>query len=583
MSDRSRREHEVAAILMAAVAGEASPDELSRVNAWIRDDPALSEFVVDLMNQEAWLSWHAAAAPEGAEPPDAAQRVQVLLQQSPKTVSALGSPLRGRQSPYVLAAALLVAIGAALGSMATRWVHRDEAPEALIALDSAPFGDGVPGYVARFVQGTACLWNPETASPHEAATALRTGEALNLLEGLAELQFDWSTGAANIKLEGPAGLVLTAERGASLTRGKVTADVRLADGAFVLGTPNGQVEVSQDASIGVVVRGDAVEVHVFRGAAKLVTSWAASSPETDRLAVAAGQSLTIANAPDGRMRQERGGARPVDFASQISMRSDDLTIPPEYVAEVLRSKPLLYWRFEGDASGAVSNEVGTRYHGRVQGAVQWNDASGNGNVELGTGLKPEELQAYILADEPITEDLSSGYTVEMWIKPSHYHWGTVVSLIGDPPQLGGQSVHGMLFELGGPITFESSIERPGRLRFLHRSPPSADLNTGTSCFSQTPYELRKWQHVTAVKEGAQMRLYVNGELVATGEDPSHLPTGLRVIVGQLDASRLERRFTGQLDELAVYARALDAETLRRRYDLARMRATQAIDARDDAI
>jgi hypothetical protein len=72
-----------------------------------------------------------------------------------------------------------------------------------------------------------------------------------------------------------------------------------------------------------------------------------------------------------------------------------------------------------------------------------------------------------------------------------------------------------------------------------------------------------------VKDGPQMSLYVDGQRVATGEDTSQLPAGLRVIVGQLDENRLARPFAGQLDELAVYPRALSAGELSRRYELIR--------------
>jgi hypothetical protein len=251
------------------------------------------------------------------------------------------------------------------------------------------------------------------------------------------------------------------------------------------------------------------------------------------------------------------------------MRSDKLLVSPEYVREILRGKPSLYWRFEGESPDVIRNEAGDRRHGRLVGSVQWIGQQDNGNVDFGAGLSAEELHAYIISDEPVTDDFSDDYSIEMWIKPSHYHWGTVASLVGDPPQPGWQNVHGMLFELGGPIAYPSAIEQPGRVRFLHRSPPSDDSAKGTSCFSGKPYALRQWQHVAAVKEGSQMRLYVDGELVASGEDASNLPPGLCLLVGQLDQNRDYRRFIGQIDELAVYPRALSDQEIRRRYELLR--------------
>jgi hypothetical protein len=556
MNDRRRREHEIAAIMMAAVAGEACAEDLAKVDAWLRDDPTLGDVIVDVMGQEAWLAWQSAAVSDQA---------MGAKQASIKTTTTRVRRFGGQ---YAAAAALLIAIGALLGSIATRRALKSGSAEHTVVVNEFQSGPG-SRYVAHFVQGTACLWNPETTARFNEQSPLRTGESLNLLEGVAEFQLDWFSGAANLKLEGPAHLVLTAERGASLSRGKVTAEVATGDGAFVLGTPNGQVEISQHASIGVAIRGDAVELHVFNGRATFVAPWAVIPSTSDRFDVRAGDSVTISSDGDGRIRQVAGRARPSEFVAQISMRSDDLEISQTYVDEVLRSRPVVYWRFNGAVRDVVPNEVGARYGGRVHGAVQWIDERGNGNVEFGSGLSPDELHAYILADEPLTEELSQGYTIEMWIKPSHYHWGTIVSLIGDPPQDGDRSVHGMLFELGGPITFESSIERPGRLRFLHRSPPSDDLNTGTSCFSSEPYALRQWQHVAAVKDGGQMRLYVNGQLVATGEDATQLPTGLSVIIGQLDENRLDRPFAGQIDEVVVHQRALEAEELQRRYELVR--------------
>jgi hypothetical protein len=270
------------------------------------------------------------------------------------------------------------------------------------------------------------------------------------------------------------------------------------------------------------------------------------------------------------MQIQRGAARPEAFASRISMQSDDLPISQDYVAEILRCDPVLYWRFD-DADPAVVQDVapGGRYNGRVVGAIKKVDEGGNCDLELGAGLSDESLHAYLVSEGALTDDLSQGYTLEMWVKPSHYHWGTVASLIRGPSESGSVTAHGLLFELGGPIAVPSEIERPGRIRFLHRSPPSHELNLGTSCFSASPYELRKWQHVAAVKDGAEMRLYVDGQLVASGHDDTVLPTGLRLIVGQLDESRTERRFIGQIDELAFYARALTSDEILRRYDLVR--------------
>jgi hypothetical protein len=73
----------------------------------------------------------------------------------------------------------------------------------------------------------------------------------------------------------------------------------------------------------------------------------------------------------------------------------------------------------------------------------------------------------------------------------------------------------------------------------------------------------------ATKDGPHMGLYVNGELVAEGEDASELPAGLRLLVGRLYPSQSARPFIGQLDELALYNRALRPEEITHHYELAR--------------
>ena len=66
-----------------------------------------------------------------------------------------------------------------------------------------------------------------------------------------------------------------------------------------------------------------------------------------------------------------------------------------------------------------------------------------------------------------------------------------------------------------------------------------------------------------------MRLYVDGELVASEKDDTQLTKGLSLVVGQLFSFGTVRPFVGHLDEMAIYDRALTAEEVRRRVDIMR--------------
>jgi hypothetical protein len=159
----------------------------------------------------------------------------------------------------------------------------------------------------------------------------------------------------------------------------------------------------------------------------------------------------------------------------------------------------------------------------------------------------------------------------MWVKPSHFQWGTLAALLErDYDDQGEIDRHAMIVELQGANAPPEGIAKS--VRFLHRSPPSEERG-GTSCFSSAFYRAQAWQHVAAVKRGDQLNLYLNGELVASAVDATHLPKGLHLIVGQLFSFGTVRPFVGHIDELAIYARALTVDEIREH--IATMRSAPA--------
>ncbi len=593
MKSREQLEHEVAGIILAAVAGEGTQAELEKLNALILQQPELAEFVVDLMSQESWLSWYSARSRKGNIRSELLEHIAQVVQSSnanpqdsapclEPSAKSSGSQITQHQlrrslahtfvvgARYVaaLAALLLVAVGVVIGMIAVKWQQPFPADVAGLPNADSDVIEPASSYEARFVQGTACLWNQEATSLNS-DDALRTGESLSLLEGLAELQLDWDTGGAALRIEGPASLVLTAERGASLSHGRFTADVEASEGQFSLSTPQGLIEVAGHASLGVVISGGDVELHVFKGTAQFVGPWTRADNPAGPVAVNAGDAIRIVADLEGRIRLDRETASPSSFASKVSMGSDHLVVTPEYIREVISDKPLIYWRFEDSEANQVANEMSDSYQAHLTGVADRVRQAGNTSLELGAGLSAEALQSYVLCNEPLSDDFTDGYSVEAWVKPSHYHWGSLIAFLGNPPQPGWRAPHGFLLEIGGPCPSATAIEHPGRLRYLHRNPPSEDFNSGTSCFSEAAYELRKWQQIVAVKNQSEMRLYINGELVAQGEDSSTLAPGMKIMIGQLDREQFYRKFIGQIDELAIYPRPLSEQEIKKHFKLIR--------------
>jgi hypothetical protein len=226
------------------------------------------------------------------------------------------------------------------------------------------------------------------------------------------------------------------------------------------------------------------------------------------------------------------------------------------VKSVLASKPVGYWRFEACDSGGVDNEI----EGGVRLKVVGNDLplagdSQNRTAELG---RPGS-DTFLLSPEPIGLPAGDEYSVEIWIKPSHTHDGNVLSLIADP-SIDPKSRTAFCLQLWGSQQIYRANQRD-RVRFLHRDPPGAASWTGTSRHSGSPYTVRRWQHVTAVKTAQEMRLYFDGALVVKQDATASLAGNLYLLLGKWNVDDRVIPFIGQLDELAIYSHALSREEI----------------------
>jgi hypothetical protein len=461
--------------------------------------------------------------------------------------------------------AIAVGIGFILGGLAAIVGYRSFwQPTAPIASSTAGANIGEPAYEAHLVRSTACLWEGTSVGAHPIGSGLSSGESLHLLEGLAEFKLNWSsTGRGTVSLEGPAAMMLSSEGMPTLRFGRLTATINAANRPFVLETPVGRLVVAQYSSFGVSAFGNEGEIHVFDGHAVLEPAWRTDDEQSPPLNIESGDAVRVQPGEDGQPKIAHHAADRDYFADQVSMSSDGLAIPKAYVNAVKSAKPVGYWRFERDQWPNIPNVMGGGFDCKVVGEIGRASSRGNQAIEFGVTDQGGE----IVSTRAIDSVIHDSYSIEFWVKPSHYHLGAMIGLVGDNPMPSGNPPHGMLLELGGTGKIPTATHHPGCIRFLHRSPASD--KSGTSCYSTSPYTLRKWQHVVATKDGAKMRLYVNGALVAGGDDASELPPGLRLLIGRLYPSQGVRPFIGQLDELALYNRALTSEEIANHYRIVR--------------
>jgi hypothetical protein len=544
------------------LAGEGAADEtqLARLNALVEAEGEARACLLDVTRQQGWLAWNAAEArlPAAME----------TLSRGETASAASASPVRSRSrwAWAAMAASLL-------GFFAGYWYSTNRRA-ADVAAGEAPLVH------ATMVSSTGALWGPGNSANLFPGHGLAGGDALQLLEGIAEFRIGDGDDGVCLQLEGPASVVLTAQGAAIVSYGKViikTGPHRAA--AYPVETSFGRVLIERDAEVGLVSFGSTAEVHGFRGDATVESPWIKSDDgESEeardvRVAVTAGEAVHFRDIGGAALDATRTPAQRRRFTLQVPMSDDFLTVGGDYVREIIRAKPAAYWRFEGQEQGVVRNAMGDRFHGRLKGKIGWVGPEGNRAIEFGVTPEPGSL----IVDESWDEVLDGDFSLEAWIKPSHYHLGSIVGFIGEFDWQDRRNKHGVLLEVHG-ASQPSNIRQPERIRFLHRA--TLGVEGGVSCYSDRSYQPRRWQHVAAVREGDVLRLYMDGELVQEAVDPERIPLGLQLVMGQLYTETVERFFIGHVDEVAIYDRPLSADEVAKHFQLLRPAKKSAERGRD---
>jgi hypothetical protein len=177
------------------------------------------------------------------------------------------------------------------------------------------------------------------------------------------------------------------------------------------------------------------------------------------------------------------------------------------------------------------------------------DSSGRGNTgtireatrvagRFGQGLQFDGVNDWITVNDADSLDLSSGMTIEAWVKPSLLTgWRTILMK---------ESATGLAYGLYA----NNDTNRPSVN--VHAAGGAEQDIRGTATLSTTA-----WTHVAATHDGSTLRLYVSGTQVATRAFASALAaTSQPLRIG--GNAVWNEWFSGQLDEVRVYNRALTA-------------------------
>jgi hypothetical protein len=563
-----REQRELIETWLLANEGQATEEQLRAMNRLLAEEPLARELILTVSNHQGWLAWQG-----GPTAPLAKVRDEASAAAECATCAKPARPsLRERAAEWcggllrtrLFSARGLAAVACLLAVMF--WLQRvsSQQPAANVEHELVD---------VRIIGGTPCVWDSAGALQLDRNQRLREGDSLQLLEGIAELSLEHQSTVAKLVMEGPAAVVVARQAVPSLRYGKITAATDAeSSGRFPVETPFGRVTLEPGTELGISMFGSSAQVHVFRGVAAVESPWLISTTQgIEPRIVSAGEALFFEDVGDVALQVTTGSAFAYRFPSLVSMQSDLLLVGADYVNEIKRAAPIAYWRFEqaslrSDGSAEIlPNEMGERFHGRIRGKVRWVGPEGNQAIEFGVTPEPGSM----VVDESWDDLLDGDFSLETWMKPSHYHLGSVLGFIGEFDWADHRNKHGVLVEVNG-TSQPSNIHQPERIRFLHR--PTLGMGGGVQCFSKRSYQTRRWQHVVAVRNGDELRLYLDGELVASDKDPDRMPAGLQLVLGQLYSETVERFFVGHVDEVAIYDRALDAEEIGQHYRLLRPNA-----------
>lgn len=199
---------------------------------------------------------------------------------------------------------------------------------------------------------------------------------------------------------------------------------------------------------------------------------------------------------------------------------------------------LLNYPFSENKGNAVLDSSANGFHGKLVGGVQWNEQSRQGG-----GMEFNGTDGYIELPNQVTD--TEDFTFAAWV-----YWKG-----GAPWQRVLDAGNGLARHM-----FLTPSQHSGVLQFtLHGSGGDQSL------LSAAPLPTNEWTHVAVTLQGDTGKLYVNGQVVASGDYMKLNPNELLATEVYLGKSRFaaDPYFNGSLDEVRIYNKALTVEEIKK--------------------
>lgn len=201
-------------------------------------------------------------------------------------------------------------------------------------------------------------------------------------------------------------------------------------------------------------------------------------------------------------------------------------------------KLVAHWDFTTRPERKIADLSGFGHHGLLSGGPEWLDAQ--------EGLKFDGVDDCVTLANPPQLDFDGVISMVLWLKLESTDGLRNVLAHGhalNPPA-------GVFVRISGG-QYQAGSWGPGGDHLAAAPIPADDLG--------------KWVHLAGVYDGKAWRLYLQGKLAATRDDPlGSMPVADDWAIGACGNGR-ERFFRGQLREVRIYDRALSADEVAELY------------------
>jgi beta-lactam-binding protein with PASTA domain len=206
--------------------------------------------------------------------------------------------------------------------------------------------------------------------------------------------------------------------------------------------------------------------------------------------------------------------------------------------------------FEEATGTTAVNSANAAFNGTVFQAVR--TAAG----KIGKALSFDGVNDWVTVNDTTASplDLSTGMTLEAWVNPTAAMSGWATILMKERGAAGAGLLSYALYANDGAPQASGFVGPAGYLRM---NPAASTTDQGIRQASHPSLPLNTWTHLASTYDGANMRFYVNGVLVATKAQTGSIAAGNQALRIGGNASSGEF-FRGLIDEVRIYNRALSA-------------------------